>query len=158
MKIIIGSDKSGFNLKEEIKTHLTDKGYEVADRGTLDVDNFLPYYKVAAIVAKAIQDKEFEKGILVCGTGAGMCIVANKFKGVYAVCAESGYTAKMSSVINRANVLTLGGWVVQPQLAVDMIDRWLTAEFADGFPADRKEFLENAYKSVGEIENNNFKG
>lgn len=156
MKIIIGSDKSGFALKEAIKADLAAKGYQVDDKGTQSIENFMPYFQVAPIIAQAIQDGEYDKGILVCGTGAGMCVVANKFKGVYAVCAEGSFTARMSGVINQANVLTLGGWVIAPEMAINMVDNWLSAKFGDGFPEDRKAFLANAYSKVQEIEEEQF--
>lgn len=156
-KLIIGSDKSGFYLKEAIKEHLENKGYEVFDCGTIDIEAFLPYYKVAGILAKSVSEGQYERGILCCGTGAGMNIVANKFKGVYSVVAESVYTAKMASVVNMANVLSLGGWVVAPQNAIEMVDAWLNTSFATGFDDTRKKFLENAYEMVKETENNNFK-
>lgn len=152
MRIVIGSDKSGFTLKEAIKADLIAKGYEVADKGTLDINNFMPYFAVAPIVARALQQGEYDKGILVCGTGAGMAIVANKFKGIYAVCSEGTYTSRMSGVINKANVLTFGAWVVAPEMAISMVSHWLKAEFADGFPPERKVFLENAFNKVQELE------
>lgn len=151
-KIIIGSDKSGFTLKEAIKEHLSHIGYEVSDVGTKDINEPLPYFKVAPIVAKAIQDKEFEKGILICGTGMGMSIVANKHKGVYAAVVESVYGAKKSRAINNANVLTLGGWIIAPELGLDIVDSFLNTEFTEGLEEWRQEFLKGAYKEVQEIE------
>ena len=78
MKVIIGSDKSGFTLKEAVKAHLIEKGYEVEDCGTQDLENVKPYFITAAALAPRIQSGEFEKGILICGTGAGMAIVAKQ--------------------------------------------------------------------------------
>ncbi|MFN6991855.1 MAG: RpiB/LacA/LacB family sugar-phosphate isomerase [Fervidobacterium sp.] len=156
-KVVIGSDKSGFVLKEEIKKFLTDRGYYVEDVGTVDLENWLPFYEVAPRVAKKIQSGEFEKGILICGTGAGMSIAANKFKGIYAVAVEGSYTAKMAQVINNANVLTMGGWVVAPQQACDMVERWLNAEFTEGLEEWRKELLKGAQNKIKEIEEENFK-
>ncbi len=152
MKIIIGSDKSGYNLKEVIKTDLLAKGYQVDDKGTLDIVNFMPYYEVAPIIAQAVSKGEYEKGILICGTGAGMNIVANKFKGVYSVCVESLYTAKMASVVNKANVLSLGGWVIAPEMGIAMVDAWLNTDFTNGFDEIRTKFLTNAYKEVQNID------
>jgi len=154
-KIIIGSDKSGFTLKEAVKEHLVSIGYEVVDVGMQSEDDFRAYYEVAPKVAKAIQDKEYEKGLLFCGTGMGMNIMANKFKGVYAGVVEGSYTAMMSSIINQVNVLTMGGWVVAPQQAIDMINRWLNTGFTEGFEA-RAEFLCNAYEQVQKTEEENF--
>lgn len=156
-RIVIGSDKSGFTLKEAVKKHLQEKGYEVEDVGTLDPENWLPYYVVAPRVAKKIQSGEYERGILICGTGAGMSIVANKFKGIYAVAVEGSYTGKMAKVVNNANVLTMGGWVIAPEQACDVVDKWLESSFTEGFPEWRQEFLKNAYKEVQKIEEENFK-
>jgi ribose 5-phosphate isomerase B len=156
-RIVIGSDKSGFTLKEAVKKHLQEKGYEVEDVGTLDPENWLPYYVVAPRVAKKIQSGEYERGILICGTGAGMSIVANKFKGIYAVAVEGSYTGKMAKVVNNANVLTMGGWVIAPEQACDIVDKWLDSSFTEGFPEWRQEFLKNAYKEIQKIEGENFK-
>lgn len=155
-KIIIGSDRSGFSLKEAVKEHLVSIGYEVVDVGMQNEDDFRAYYEVAPKVARAIQNKEFEKGMLFCGTGMGMNIIANKFSGVYAGVVESSYTAMMSSIINQVNVLTMGGWVVAPQQAIDMINRWLNTGFTEGFES-RADFLCNAFDQVQEVEKENFK-
>lgn len=157
MKIVIGSDRSGFSLKEELKKHLLSLGHEVSDDGLLDMADFKAYFEVAPKIARKIQSGEAERGILCCGTGAGMAIVANKFKGVYAVTVEGSYTARMSRIINQANVLTMGGWVVAPQQGIDMVERWLAAGFTEGFPEDRQAFLCNAFEQVGKIEEENFK-
>ena len=155
-KIIVGADKSGFPLKEALKEHLIEKGYEVEDVGMYNLDDFQAYYEVAPKVAMKIQSGEYEKGLLCCGTGMGMSIVANKFKGVYAAVVEGSYAAKMCKVINNANVLTMGGWKLAPQEAIDMLDRWLNTDFCEGFEF-KKDFLTNAYEQVQEIENKNFK-
>jgi ribose 5-phosphate isomerase B len=155
-KMIIGADRSGMPLKDAIVEYLVSVGYEVEDVGMVSEDNFKAYYDVAPKVATAIQEGRYEKGILCCGTGAGMNIIANKYKGVYAVVSEGSYTARMSSIINQANVLTLGGWVVAPQQAIDMIDRWLNTGFTETFE-HKAEFLCNAFEQVKGIEEENFK-
>lgn len=155
-KIVIGSDKSGFPLKEALKEYLLSKGYEVEDVGMKNLENFQAYYQVAPKLARLIQSGAYEKGVLVCGTGAGMAVVANKFKGVYAAAVESSYTAKMATVVNQANVLTMGGWVLAPQQGVDLLEHWLNAKFTEGFPVDRQKFLENAFQEVKNIEETNF--
>ena len=81
MKIAIGSDKSGFSAKEAIKAYLTEAGIEFDDLGTQDLDHVVPYYAVADKVAPLVQQGEYDKAVLICGTGAGMCVVSNKFKG-----------------------------------------------------------------------------
>ena len=99
MKIAIGADKSGFSLKESLKTYLLEKGYEVEDLGLTDPDGFKAYYEVAPAVAKKVQSGEAEKGILCCGTGMGMAIVANKFKGVYASVVEGSFTLAIRLIL-----------------------------------------------------------
>ena len=109
MKIAIGSDKSGFSAKEAIKAYLTEAGVAFDDLGTQDLEHVVPYYAVANKVAPLVQSGEYDKAVLICGTGAGMSVVANKFKGVYAVACEGVYSAKMARAINNANVLCMGG-------------------------------------------------
>lgn len=155
-KIIVGADRSGRPLKDACVEWLESVGYEVKDVGMVTEEEFKAYYDVAPKVAEAISSGEYEKGILFCGTGAGMNIIANKYKGVYAVVSEGSYTARMSSIINQANVLTLGGWVVAPQQAIDMLDRWLNTAFLETFE-HKSEFLCNAFEQVKEIESKNFK-
>jgi ribose 5-phosphate isomerase B len=155
-KIVIGADKSGFPLKEALKEHLIEQGYEVEDLGMQSLDDFQAYYEVAPKVAKKVQSGEYEKGLLCCGTGMGMAIVANKFKGIYAAVVEGSYAAKMCKVINNANILTMGGWKAAPQEAIDMLDRWLNTEFLEGFEF-KKDFLTNAFDEVKKIEDENFK-
>ncbi len=125
MKIAIGSDKSGFSVKEAVKAWLQDNGIEFDDLGTVDLNDVHPYYRVASETAPKVQDGSYEKAILICGTGAGMCVVANKFKGVHAVACEGVYSAKMARAINNANVLCMGGWIVGPEMAIEMVKAFL---------------------------------
>jgi len=155
-KIIVGADRSGRPLKDEVVAYLVAAGYEVNDVGMVSEEAFKAYFDVAPNVAKAISNGEYEKGLLFCGTGAGMNIIANKYKGVYAVVSEGSYTAKMSSIINQANVLCMGGWVVAPQQAIDMVDRWLNTKFLETFE-HKSDFLCNAFEQVKVIEGENFK-
>ena len=125
MKLAIGSDKSGFAVKEAVKAWLAENGYEAEDLGTVDLNDVHPYYRVASEVAPKVQDGTYEKAILICGTGAGMSVVANKFKGVHAVACEGVYSAKMARAINNANVLCMGGWIVGPEMAIEMVRAFL---------------------------------
>ena len=158
MKIIIGSDKSGFTLKEAIKSHLLEKGLEVEDGGTLSLDDVKPYFVVAPAVASRIASGEFDRGILICGTGAGMEILANKYKGVYAVLCNDPYDARMGRAINDANVMTMGGWKIAPELGVEMVDVFLAAEFTQGLEPWRQEFLQGARVKVREFEDAHYGG
>ena len=120
MKIALGSDKSGFLLKEAIKQYLKDNGIPFDDLGTTDLDSPKGYFVVAPLVAGKVQAGEYDRAILICGTGAGMSVVANKYKGVYAVACESVYTARMARAINNAQILCMGGWIVAPEDAAGL--------------------------------------
>ena len=109
-KIVVGADHLGKELKDKIKDHLVSKGIEVMDVGIND-DSQVDYPDVGKTLAQKIQNNEFERGILVCGTGAGMAIVANKFSGVRAVCVNDAYTAERSIASNNAQVITFGALV-----------------------------------------------
>lgn len=153
MRIAIGSDKSGFFLKEAVKKHLLEKGYEVDDFGTQDFEKGVPFFEVAPIVAKKIQKKEYKRAVLICGTGMGMAIVANKFKGVYAAVAESVYSSVKCRAINDANILTMGGWITAENMGIEMVDAFLNTEFTQGLEEWRQEFLKKAAGKVAQIEN-----
>ena len=129
MKLAIGSDKSGFAVKEAIMAYLLEAGVACDDLGTVDLNEVHPYYRVASDVAPLVQNGTYEKAILICGTGAGMCVVSNKFKGVHAVACESVYAAKMARAINNANVLCMGGWIVGPEMAIEMVKTFLATEW-----------------------------
>lgn len=151
-KIIIGSDKSGFSLKEAIKYHLLDLGYVVTDDGTLDEEKPKLYYEVASAVANRVSQGEFEKAILVCGTGMGMSIVSNKYKGVYAAVCENVYAAEKARAINDANILALGGWITAEFVGCAMVDTFLNTEFTQNLEEWRAKNLVNARIQVKNIE------
>jgi len=154
--IFIGSDKSGFLLKEAVKDYLLENGYTVSDVGTLNEDQPLPYYQVAEIGAKKIQNNEFERGILICGTGMGMSIVANKHEGVYAAACESVYAAEKSRAINDANVLCMGGWIIAPIMGVEMAKTFLNTAFTQNLEDWRARNIEKFRIAVREIEKASF--
>jgi len=156
-KIAIGSTKAGLTLKENIKKYLTEKGYEVDDLGMKRKGRFIPYYEAARRVASAVSAGEYKKAIIICGTGAGSAIVANKFKGVYAVQASSEYEGRQAKIINNANVLTLGEWITPPQHAIKIVEAWLNSKFTEGFESDWKKFLKDAYQKIRNIESENLK-
>ena len=123
VKIAIGSDKSGFYLKEFILARLSEKGIEITDLGTADVEQPHPFFEVASIVGKAVSNGEYERAILICGTGMGMSQVANKFRGVLAACCETTYSARMCRAINNSNILCMGGWVIGPDWIVGEVEK-----------------------------------
>ena len=152
MKIAIGSDKSGFSVKEAIKGYLNEAGIEFEDLGTTDLEDVHPYYRVASDVAPKVQDGTFNKAVLICGTGAGMSVVSNKYKGVYAVACEGTYSAKMARAINNANILCLGGWIVGPELAIEMVKTFLSTEWCQDLEDWRAENMHKFAKQVSDIE------
>ena len=127
-KIIIGSDHLGRELKDSLKEHLESKGIKVTDIG-VNSDASVDYPDVGKELSKKVQQKEFERGILVCGTGAGMAIVANKFAGVRAVCVNDAYTAERSIASNNAQVITFGALITGAPNAKMYTDIWLQNEF-----------------------------
>lgn len=139
-KIIIGCDHGGFELKNEIIAHLEKKGVEVTDVGTYSTDS-CNYPDYARKVCERIQSGEFERGILVCGTGIGISIAANKHNGIRAACCSDTFSARMTRMHNNANVLCMGGRVVGPGLACDMVDLFLETEFEGGRHQTRVDLL-----------------
>jgi len=157
IKLAIASDLSGFVLKEELVAHLEQRAdVEIIDFGIDSPEHPKPYFEQAPKVAEAIQQGKVQKGILICGTGQGVAIVANKYKGVYACVADSVFSGQRAKIINNANVLTLGGWITAPYLAKEIVDGWLAMSFTQKME-EKKEFLTNAFNAVKVIEENNFK-
>lgn len=154
--VFIGSDLSGFTLKEAVKAYLLEQDYEVEDIGTLDEEKPFPFYIVAQKGAKKIQNKEYEQGILICGTGMGMSIVSNKHEGVHGAACESVFSAEKARAINDANVLCMGGWLIAPFLGVQMAKTFLETEFTQNLEDWRAERLKVARADVREIEKNSF--
>lgn len=145
MKIALGSDHAGFPLKERIKEFLKNKGFQVIDVGTHSVES-VHYPNFAEKVSRAVQRGEADRGILICGTGIGMCITANKFKGIRAALCTNEYMARMSRRHNDANVLCLGERVLGVELALSIVEAWLE----EGFEGGRHEVR---VKLISELEN-----
>ena len=131
MQIIIGSDHGGYNLKEAIVKHLEDKGVDVLDVGTYSKES-CDYPLIAKDVTKKVLSTNGTKGILVCGTGIGICIAANKVRGIRAAHCTDTYSAKMTVQHNDANILCLGERITGVGLALDIVDIWLNTEFEGG--------------------------
>ncbi|HYB42738.1 MAG TPA: ribose 5-phosphate isomerase B [Candidatus Methylomirabilis sp.] len=129
--VALGADHAGFELKEALKAWLIDEGYQVIDYGTHSTES-VDYPDYAALVGLAVADQKVERGVLVCGTGIGMAIAASKMPGVRPANCGDLYTARMSREHNDANVLTLGGRLMGPEMARDILRMWLESEFAGG--------------------------
>ncbi len=141
MKIIaLGCDHGGFDLKKCVMEHLSQAGYTVIDCGCNSRES-VDYPVYADAVCKEITDGQADLGILICGTGLGMSIAANKHKGIRAAACENTFSARMTREHNNANILCLGARVIGPGLAMDMIDLFLTTEFAGGRHQRRVDML-----------------
>ncbi len=140
IKIIIGSDHAGFKLKTAIIKYLKDSGKSIEDAGCRSEDSCdYPYY--AGIVAQKVAGGE-GPGILICGTGIGMSIAANKVKGIRAALAYNEFTARMSRRHNNANILVLGSRVVGEGTALSIVDAWLSTDFEGGRHQKRIDMFE----------------
>ena len=131
MKIGIGSDHGGYELKESIKEYLTQEKIEFVDYGTNSLES-VDYPDFGKKVADAVLEKQVDKGILVCGTGIGISITANRIKGIRCALCTDTFSARMSREHNNANILALGGRVVGMGLALDIVKTFLDTEFEGG--------------------------
>lgn len=131
MKIAIGSDHAGFQLKEELKVFLQEKGIDVKDFGTYSEES-VDYPDYAIPLAESVARGEEKFGILICGTGIGMSIAANKVKGIRASLCDSKYSARCAREHNDANVLCLAGRVLKEELAKEIVNVWLNTSFLAG--------------------------
>lgn len=141
MKIAIAADKGGFELKESLLAHLATKGHEVTDVGMKEADKPVWWHEGCRAVVKLLRAGEVENAILICGSGAGMAMLANKHEGVFAVACESPYTARLAKQFLGANVLTMGGYVVGKGQGEMIVDTFLETEFAQGETPERVEYL-----------------
>ena len=141
LKIAIGSDHGGFELKEKIVEYLKSNNYDYKDFGSFSSDS-CDYPKIAKEVALEITNKNFNRGILVCGSGIGMSIAANRHKKVNAALCWDLTTAKFSRTHNDANILCLGQRVTDNNLAIEMVDLWLKTEFEGGRHQARVDMID----------------
>ncbi|MFZ0076396.1 ribose 5-phosphate isomerase B [Exiguobacterium sp. RIT452] len=131
MKVAIGADHGGFKLKAELTELLQELGIDYTDFGTYSSDS-IDYPDVAIPVAEAVANGEFDRGILICGTGIGIGIAANKVKGIRAALVHDTFSAKATRQHNNSNILTMGERVIGPGLARDIAQIWLETEFEGG--------------------------
>lgn len=131
MRIAIGSDHGGYSLKELIKEDLQKKGFDIKDFGT-DSEASCDYPEFAQEVGEAVASGEYQRGILICGTGIGISIAANKIPGIRCALVGDCFSAKATRQHNDTNVLALGGRVVGPGLALEIVDIWLNTEYEGG--------------------------
>jgi ribose 5-phosphate isomerase B len=149
--IAMGADHLGFALKNVLAEHLRSRGYEVADLGVHEAQP-VDYPDVGRVVAESVARGEYDMGILVCGTGAGMAIVANKVPGVRAVCVADPYTAERAKASNNAQIITLGSQVTGPEVAKRLVDIWVASEFQharSGAKVAKIDQMDTAYRANG---------
>jgi ribose 5-phosphate isomerase B len=157
MIIGLGADPFGVELKEAIKEHLLAAGHECMDFGG-NTEEQRAYYEVAHELAKRVGSGTCERGVLVCGTGMGMAIIANKHRGVYAAVCEDAATAARARSINNANVLTLGGMVTAPFKAKEIVDAFMATEFKSGWNEEIQAFLDESMLNIQRIESDELTG
>ncbi len=131
LKIAIGSDHGGYDLKRLIVSYLKDQGGEVVDVGCHSLES-VDYPDFAELVCEQVQSGTCPGGILICGTGIGMSIAANRYRDIRAALCHEAYTARMSREHNNANVLCIGARVVGQEVALDIVRAWISTEFAGG--------------------------
>ena len=146
-KIYIGADSAGYELKQELIPYIEEKGYTVVDCGT-NSSASCHYPEFASAVAKSVQaELETSLGILVCGTGIGMSMAANKYDGIRAAVCGDTFSARMTRMHNDANVLCIGARVIGPGLAKDIVDLFLSAEFEGGRHKVRVDMITDIEKT-----------
>ena len=129
MYLFIGSDNAGYPLKKTITDFLTDKGIKFDDIGVYSENDETIYPEIALKGCLGIRERKYQYGILICGTGIGMSITANKIPGIMAALCDNIYSAERAKGSNNANILTLGRHIVGPELAKKLVDAWLKSEF-----------------------------
>ncbi|KMT22795.1 ribose 5-phosphate isomerase B [Clostridium cylindrosporum] len=145
MKIALGSDHGGFNLKNLIIDHLKQKGIECEDLGCHSTDS-CDYPEFGLKVAKAVKSKEYDFGIIVCGTGIGISIAANKVPGIRAAHCTDSFTARATRQHNNSNILALGERITGPSIALDIVDAFLSTDFEGGRHEKRVNMIEEIEK------------
>ncbi|MBD8459066.1 ribose 5-phosphate isomerase B [Enterobacter cloacae] len=139
LKVAIGADDAATTLKNQVKTYLQEKGIEVVDFSHDVAGNDQMYPDIAFNLASSIREGQFERGILLCGTGIGMAIVANKVPGIRAAQCHDVYSASRARKSNNTQIMTLGARVIGSELALTIVDSWLDAEFEAGRSASKVE-------------------
>ena len=149
MKIIMGADPAGFELKNAIKADLLKKGYDITD---IDPEAPVLFQEAAVAVAQGVQSREYDRGIAICGTGMGVSIICNKHRGVYAALCESLYQARRAKAGNNTNVLCMGGFIIGNEMGIEMANAWLEAEHMSGLTPEMARIVEKEYDQLVEFE------
>lgn len=156
MKIAFGVDPGGLDLRESILAHLKEAGHEVVEVGSTDSENVVPYMIVGRNVAEKVTSGECTFGVVVCGTGVGISIAANKNKGARCAFVDNIWVAKDSRVVNDANIIALGGTTTSPRLANEYIDTFISTEWGEGLPQFRVDRIKGGAKNLAAYEDEQF--
>ncbi|HFJ2323671.1 TPA: ribose 5-phosphate isomerase B [Listeria innocua] len=141
MKIAIGCDEMGYELKQTLIARLKEKNIEFTDFGSFEDEKVL-YPSIAEKVALEVKNNDFDRGILICGTGIGMAITANKIHGIRAAQIHDSYSAERARKSNDAHIMTMGALVIGPSLAVSLLDTWLDSDFSGGRSQTKVDLME----------------
>ncbi len=141
MKIAIGCDEMGFELKQVLIARLKEKNIEFTDFGSFENEKVL-YPSIAEKVALEVKNNDYDRGILICGTGIGMAITANKIHGIRAAQIHDSYSAERARKSNDAHIMTMGALVIGPSLAVSLLDTWLDSDFSGGRSQVKVDLME----------------
>lgn len=147
MFLVIASDHFGYPLKQVIVDYLKEKSIEFEDLGVFSEEEVVDYPDIALQACLGIREGKYQYGILICGTGIGMALTANKIPGIYAACAHDIYSAERAKKSNNTNVLTLGRHIVGPELAKMLVDTWLRSTFQGGRSTPKVEKIRQIEKT-----------
>ena len=157
MKIAFGVDPGGWELRDGVKKHLQEMGHEIIDVGTQDMEHAVPYMYVGRNVAQEVTSSRADFGVVMCGTGVGISMAANKNKGARCAFCDNYYIARDSRIVNNANIIALGATTTSLRMANEMIDVFLSTEWGQGLPEFRVERIKNGAKGFAEFEEEQFK-
>lgn len=145
MEIAIGCDEAGYELKESLIEHIRSLGHKVVDYGSYKGE-IVMYPEIGEIVAQSVAEKKQERGVLICGTGIGMCITANKIQGVRAAVCHDSFSTVRSRASNNAQIMCMGARVIGVELAKQLIELWLSSEFSGGKSTQKVELISEIEK------------
>lgn len=157
MKIAFGVDPGGWELREGVLAHLKEAGHEVIEVGTTDMEKAVPYMIVGKNVAEEVTSGRADFGVVMCGTGVGISMAANKNKGARCVLADNYYLARDSRVVNNANIIAMGATTTSLRMANEMIDVFLATEWGEGLPEFRVQRIKSGAENFAKFEEEQFK-
>lgn len=157
MKIAFGVDPGGWELREGVLAHLKEAGHEVIEVGTTDMEKAIPYMIVGRNVAEEVTSGRADFGVVMCGTGVGISMAANKNKGARCVLADNYYLARDSRVVNNANIIAMGATTTSLRMANEMIDVFLATEWGEGLPEFRVQRIKSGAENFAKFEEEQFK-